>query len=84
MTTPTRRALARCQRERRKACRYLRKGGPEALDALMGWADWTIEMSYIRTGRAEFGDATRPARDTQESASCLSSLSPSSTTPRLS
>lgn len=66
-----RRALARCHRERRKACRYLRKGGPEALGALMGWADWTIEMEYIRAGCAEVGHDTQPAgNDTGDAVSC--------------
>ena len=63
MTTPTRRALARCLREQRACRRYLRAGGPDAAGAWMGLTDWAMEEVLIRTGRAEFGDRARPASD---------------------
>lgn len=66
-TVQVRRALARCLREQRRCRRYLRAGGPDAAGAWAGLEDWAMEETYYSTGRAEFGDRTRPVgHDTGE------------------
>ena len=48
MTTPTRRALARCLIEQRRCRRYLRAGGPDAAGAWQGLTDWAMEETILR------------------------------------